>query len=168
MAIGFVAIAPWALRLRLENRLSDAASQISGRDVFVQCQSFGAAFIDPSANLGHVAFDSSGRAEPQTLIKRDQCRDLSGYIASDKERPTHEQVVAVHVLTHESMHMAGTAAEWEAECMAVQNDSRMAELLGASPSAARALALYYWTNVYPNMPAEYRSTECKPFATPTT
>ena len=161
--MGCLAVMPWFFRVRLENRLSDAASQISGRDVFVQCQSFAGAFFDPSAHLGHVAFDAAGRAEPRTLIKRDQCRDLSGYVASDKETPTAEQVIAVHVLTHESIHMAGTAAEWEAECLAVRNDQRMAELLGASSTAAANLAHSYWTDVYPNMPAKYRSTECRPF-----
>jgi len=149
--------------VRLENQLSEAASQISGRDVFVQCQSFASAFFDPTANLGHVAFDAAGTAEPRTLIKRDQCRDLSRYVGSDKEAPTVEEIVAVHVLTHESMHMAGTAIEWEAECLAVQNDQRMAELLGASSDAAADLARSYWTDVYPHMPDEYRSAECKPF-----
>jgi hypothetical protein len=163
IVLGCLFVTPWIQRARLERRLSEAATQVSGRSVFVQCQSFAAAFFDPSANLGHVAFDANGVAEPRTLIKRDQCRDLSAYLASGKERPTREQIVAVHVLTHEAMHMAGTGAEWQAECLAVQNDRRMAELLGASPSAAARLAMTYWTDVYPQMPDEYRSTECKPF-----
>jgi hypothetical protein len=165
IVIGAVCIMPWFLRVRLETKLSHAASQIAGREVYVKCQSFGAAFFDPSADLGHVSFDAGGNAEPRTLIKRDQCGDLGGYLSSHKQDPSHEEIVAVHVLTHESMHMAGTATEWEAECLAVGNDARMAELLGASPAAARALAMSYWTNVYPNMPDEYRSSECDPWAT---
>jgi hypothetical protein len=164
VVLGAACIAPWFLRVRLEDKLSLGASDVAGRKVSVRCQSFGAAFFDPSANLGHVAFNAAGQAEPRTLIKRDQCRDLSGYMSSDKQAPTQEQIVAVHVLTHESMHMAGVTAEAEAECQAVGNDARMAELLGAPPDAARALALSYWTNVYPRMPDQYRSTECDPWA----
>jgi hypothetical protein len=161
--LGALCMTPWFMRVRLETKLSHAASQIAGREVYVKCQSFGAAFFDPSADLGHVAFDAGGNAEPRTLIKRDQCRDLAGYLSSDKENPSDEQIVAVHVLTHESMHMAGTATEWEAECLAVGNDARMAERLGASPAAADGLAMSYWSDVYPYMPAEYRSTECNPW-----
>jgi hypothetical protein len=164
VVVSAACIAPWFLRVRLETKLSQAASEIAGRDVYVKCQSFGAAFFDPSANLGHVAFDAEGNAEPRTLIKRDQCRDLAGYLSSDKAGPSHEQIVAVHVLTHESMHMAGRTSESEAECLAVGNDSRMAELLGAPSAAARALAMSYWTNTYPNMPAKYRSIECDPWS----
>jgi hypothetical protein len=118
----------------------------------------------PARTWVTFAFNVAGQAEPRTLIKRDQCRDLSGYMSSDKRSPTQEQIVAVHVLTHESMHMGGVAAEAEAECLAVGSDARMAELLGAPPDAARALALSYWTNVYPRMPDQYRSTECDPWA----
>jgi hypothetical protein len=160
VVVGLVAMAPWVLRMRLEDRLGAAAAGISGRPVQVQCQSFAAAFFDPTANLGYVPFTASGDAIPRTLIKRNQCRDLARYLRSDKETPTHEQVVAVHVLTHESMHMAGVTNEAEAECLAVQHNAEMAERLGASPIAARELALSYWRNVYPRMPDEYRSSEC--------
>ena len=160
--VGSVAAAPWYLRVRLEQRLSAAASEVSDRDVFVQCQSFAAAFIDPTADLGHVAFDAKGRAEPKTLIKRDQCRALTEYLRSDKRNPTMDQVVAVHVLTHESIHMSGTVVEDETECLAMARNSKMAQLLGAPPDAAQELALTYWEKVYPDMPDEYRSSECDP------
>jgi hypothetical protein len=162
IVIGCLLAVPWFLRTRLEGRLSDAASQVAGRDVFVQCQSFSAALVDPSADLGHVAYNANGQAEPKTLIKRDQCKELADYLGSDKLDPSRDEIVAVHVLTHESIHMSGVVVEADAECLAMSQNERMARLLGAPPEAARQLALDYWRDVYPDMPSEYRSSDCDP------
>jgi hypothetical protein len=157
---GGAALMPWFLRMRLEGRLSAAASEVAGFEVDVHCQSFGEAFTDVGAEYGFVAFGPDGVPEHKTLIKRDQCSSLQDYLRSDKTSPTREEVVAVHVLTHETIHMMGVTSEAETECLAVQNDATMAEELGASPGAARSLADSYWLAVYPRMPDEYRSLEC--------
>jgi hypothetical protein len=159
---GSGALAPWVLRVRLEGRLGAAASQVAGHDVEVHCQSFGEAFTDVGAELGYVRFGPDGRPEPRTLIKRDQCGDLSDYLGSDKSDPSREQIVAVHVLTHETVHMIGEKNEARTECLAVQMDAKMARALGASPGDARMLAARYWREVYPSMPDEYRSGDCGP------
>jgi hypothetical protein len=70
--------------------------------------------------------------------------------------------VAVHVLTHEAMHLAGLVGEAAAECAAVQRDAHTARLLGAAPADAAALAAAYWHGVYPQMPDSYRSGDCRP------
>jgi hypothetical protein len=49
--------------------------------------------------------------EPWTLIKRDQCRHLAAYARSDKRSPSRDQVVAVHVLTHEAMRLSDLLGE---------------------------------------------------------
>jgi hypothetical protein len=95
-------------------------------------------------------------------IKRDQCHHLAAYVRSGARRPTRDQVVAVHVLTHEAVHMSGRLDEAVAECAAVQRDAQTARLLGARPADAAALAATYWANIYPLMPDRYRSGECRP------
>ena len=160
--VGVAALTPWFLRVRLEGRLSAAATEIVGHPVEVHCQSFGEAFVDAGAEFGYVVFTSDGRPEPRTLIKRQQCADLRSYLASGLEAPSRDQVVALHTLTHEAVHMSGIANEAETECLAVQLDARMAALLGAPPDAARAAAREYWTTIYPRMPGGYRSAECGP------
>jgi hypothetical protein len=112
--------------------------------------------------LGYVRWRADGSPEPWTLIKRDQCRHLAAYLRSDKRPPTRDQVVAVHVLTHEAMHLSGRLGEAVAECAAVQRDARTARLLGARPADAAALAGAYWRNLYPLMPDGYRSDDCRP------
>lgn len=162
LALGAGAAIPEVLRASQERRLGTAASVLAGARVAVRCQSFGGAFVDAGPELGYVRWRADGSPEPWTLIKRDQCRHLAAYARSDRRRPTRDQVVAVHVLTHEAMHLSGRLAEAVAECAAVQRDAQTARLLGARPADAAELAAAYWRNIYPLMPDSYRSGECRP------
>jgi hypothetical protein len=110
-AMGIGAAVPGVLRASQERRLGGAASVLAGARVAVRCQSFGGAFVDAGPELGYVRWRADGSPEPWTLIKRDQCRHLAAYARSDKRRPTRDQVVAVHVLTHEAMHLSGRLAD---------------------------------------------------------
>jgi hypothetical protein len=162
LAAAVAAAVPGVVRAGQERRLGGAASALAGARVAVRCQSFGGTFVDAGPELGYVRWRADGRPEPWTLIKRDQCRHLAAYARSDKRRPTRDQVVAVHVLTHEAMHLSGRLDEAVAECAAVQRDAHTARLLGAPADAAARLAAAYWRNVYPLMPDGYRSAECRP------
>lgn len=159
---GCAALTPWVLRMRLEHRLGDAASAVVGSPVEVHCQTYGEAVVDAGAEFGYVPLGPSGVPRRETVIKREQCGDLSAYLRSDKTYPPHDQVVAVHVLTHESIHMSGETSESVTECLAVQRDAEMAKQLGAGDAGAQALARTYWETVYPHMPDGYRSDECGP------
>jgi hypothetical protein len=161
LALAGAAAIPGVVRARQERRLAGAATALVGTSVTVRCQTVGGAFIDAGPELGYVRWRADGSPEGWTLIKRDQCRHLAAYARSDKRAPSREQVVAVHVLTHEAMHLSGRLAEADAECAAVQRDAWTARLLGASAAEAAALAAAYWGNVYPLMPEDYRSPECR-------
>lgn len=161
VALATAAIIPWLRRLDLERRLSAAASAMVGTAVDVNCQTFGGAFFDAGADLGYVHFGRDGSPVRSALIKREQCRALSSYLDSSK-RPVRDEVVAVHVLTHETIHMSGVTNEAQAECLALQRNAEMGRLLGASPDEASDLAVTYWRRIYPHVPAEYRSQECGP------
>ena len=143
----------------------------SGRvDVLNVVVGFGSAFYrrrepngtDDGADLGYVAFGSDGVPETKTTIKREQCRALASFTRSGGIRPSRDEMIAVHVLTHESMHMSGIGSEVASECRAMQRDARMARLLGAGRSDARYLASWYWRTVYPHMTPAYRSDDCGP------
>jgi hypothetical protein len=160
-ALAVAAVVPGVARASQERRLGAAASVLAGAPVAVRCQSLGQAVLDGGPELGYVRWRSDGTPEPWALIKRDQCRHLAAYGRSDKRRPTRDEVVAVHVLTHEAMHLAGRLSEAGAECAAVQRDARTARLLGAEPADAARLAATYWSEVYPLMPGGYRSEQCQ-------
>jgi len=160
--LAVVAAIPGVRRHSEEQRLSSVASALVGHAVRVHCQSFGQALADVGAELGYVKWGDDGRPERQTLIKRDPCAALRHYYGGDEHSPSTQEVVAVHVLTHESMHMRGELDEAIAECEAVQRDEQTAQLLGATPREARLLARLYWGTVYPDMPDDYRTSECAP------
>lgn len=160
--VALAASVPGARRRIEEARLSRIASQLVGHDVHVTCQSGAAAFVDAGAELGYVRYDENGVPEPRTLIKMAQCHDLEAYRGSDHATPTEAQVVAVHVLTHEAMHMRGELNEAVAECEALQRDVFTAERLGATDAQALHLARYYWKVVYPRMPDDYVDSRCGP------
>jgi hypothetical protein len=160
--MALVALVPPYLRHNEESRLASAASQLVGTKVAVHCQSFGQTFVQLGAELGFVKYGPGGVPEHQTYLKHGPCGELRSYLSSDKQQPSPDQIVAVHVLTHESMHMRGITNEAQAECAAVQRDATTAELLGASVSEAEALARVYWVIDYPRMPTDYRSPDCTP------
>ncbi len=160
--VGGVLLVPVVRHHRLEQRLSAVASDLVGAPATVHCQTAGQEFVDAGADLGYVSWGRDGVPEHQTLVKHAQCGDLADYLGGGKDTPSEDEVVAVHVLTHEAMHMAGETGEAAAECQAVQRDARTAERLGATPAQARRLAETYYAAVFPRMPDEYRSEDCVP------
>jgi hypothetical protein len=145
---------------QLQDRLAAAASVLAGHVVQVRCETLSQAWTDAHPELGYVQFDPDGRPELRATITVQTCHALSDWLGSDREHPSLQEVIAVHVLTHESMHLAGQANEARAECAAVQRDVRTATLLGASLVQARGLAVVYWRQVYPRLPEAYESSDC--------
>ena len=74
-----------------------------------------------------MAWGPDGVPERATLIKVRVCNDLRAWLGSRKNDPSLDQVIAVHVLTHETMHMVGIVNEARTECAAVQRDAAMAD-----------------------------------------
>jgi hypothetical protein len=159
--LALAAAVPAAKRRMEERRLGRVASQLVGHPVTVSCQSTAGALVDVHGELGFVKYGADGVPERHTEIKRDPCKKLQRYLSGHRSLD-QDAVIAVHVLTHEAMHMRGETSEAKAECEAMQRDRTTAELLGASPAQARALARVYWLNVYPEMPDDYRSRDCAP------
>ncbi|MEI6375035.1 MAG: hypothetical protein WCP26_14740 [Actinomycetes bacterium] len=147
--------------LATQSRLSAVATEIAGTPVKVHCQRFSETYFSASSAEGIVGFDENGVPKGEADLTYSACRDLAGWLASTKASPTSEQMIAVHVLTHEAMHVSGITAEGIAECEALSFDARTAQLLGATPKQATALAAYYRTKVYPSMPAGYRTNSCR-------
>jgi hypothetical protein len=159
---------PVVRHARLERRLQAAAVAVTGDDVSVHCQTAGEASVDLGAELGYVKFGADGVPEPRAVLKWGPCRQLSGWLRSDRRdaaevaRLGEDRLIAVHVLTHEAVHTAGVTDEAATECRAMQLDAATAQALGATPDYARAFARRYWREIYPRMPDAYRSGDCRP------
>lgn len=146
-----------------EQRFSAVARSMAPAAAGVHCQRLGETFTANAWELGHVDFDDSGVPTGPAVLSYETCQRLTAYwrsSPSERSAPPLEQVVAVHVLSHESMHLTGIASESLAECDALQRDAGTAEQLGATPEQGRLLAETYLTRVYPRMPADYTSRDC--------
>ena len=155
LALALGCATPMAVEAWVEHQLEGAASRVAGEPVEVHCQGVGQALGDLGHELGYVRWGPDGVPERSTVIKFGPCGNLRAWLGSTKAAPSLDQVIAVHVVTHETMHMEGITNEAHAECAAMQRDALMATELGASPAEAQALARRYWTEVYPYMPGAY-------------
>jgi hypothetical protein len=128
----------------------------------VHCQTSAESWLDADGYAGHVAYGADGVPGNRAVLDRAPCGDLRDWLGADGEDATTAQVVAVHVLAHEAMHVAGETDEAVAECRAVQRDAELARRLGASPEDARELARRYYREVYPHLREGYVDGGCAP------
>ena len=143
---------------RIESRLTESVQQLTGRDdVRVDCRNLLQDLA--SSRPGEVAYDADGNGSVAEL-SWSVCNDIDGWMGDGSGDPSLDEATAVHVLTHEAMHLAGYRNEQETECEAVQRDAATAVLLGADPATARLLAERYVRELYPRMPGDYRHEHC--------
>jgi hypothetical protein len=145
-----------------EKKFTAVALSIEPVAAGVHCQRLGESFVSVGSDLGHVDFEDGVPSGP-AVISYQTCNDLAAYWRStvrEKDTPPIEQVIAVHVLTHESVHLTGSLTESITECRAVQRDAVVAQRLGATKEQGRALALRYWTEVYPHLSDDYVTRDC--------
>jgi hypothetical protein len=159
-AIGFLGWREFTAH-KLEARLGKVASTLAMRHVGVKCQGTAASLVDIGVELGTVQFSGDGGPAGHTNLTHGVCGHLESYLGGHQALPSADEVIAVHVLAHESYHLFGIIDEARTECMSVQNTARTAELLGATPEQAQALAARYWSEFYPGLPDEYRSPDCR-------
>ncbi len=121
------------------------------------CERFTEALFNLSQYDGYVYQDNSDVA----LYKRHVCIDLASYASSSHRNPSLEQIAAVHLVAHETMHVNGFWNEAEAECRAAQLSHLVAEQLGATAAQARELQARYFAELYPRNRSDYISGECR-------
>jgi hypothetical protein len=126
-------------------------------DARANCERLTESLFNLSQYDGYVYRDNPDVA----LYRRHVCRNLASYAASNKRDPSLEQVAAVHLIAHETMHVEGVWVEAEAECRAVQLSHLVAEQLGATPAQARELQATYFAELYPLNRSDYISGECR-------
>jgi len=157
-----------------ESRLAVIASEIARRPVTIHCQGAVGEALDVTAEAGSVEFDTSGRPADVADIKRKACQRLQDFPKARTsakfaclDRPSTcdasvvNDAIALDVLAHESWHLEGSQNEAVTECYAEQTVGFVATKLGSDDVQARGLARLVHLLVYPRMPDEYRSAECR-------
>lgn len=133
-------------------------------DAAIECQRFSAALLYARGDIGYVEWqDRDERGTGDTaFLTYDICHELRQWLNGDKSRPTRDQMIAVHVLTHEAMHVAGFRSEAETECQAMAWNAVVAEQLGATPEQAAAMSRLYAAEEWPRLRSNYRA-DCADF-----
>ena len=157
-----------------ESRLAVIAGEIARRPVTIHCQGAVGQALDVSAEAGWVEFDSSGRPADVADVKRKVCQRLQDFpkartsakfscldTPSRCDASVVNDAIALDVLAHESWHLEGTQNESVTECYAEQTVGFVATKLGSDDVQARRLARLVHLLVYPRMPDEYRSPDCR-------
>jgi hypothetical protein len=157
-----------------ESRLAAIAGEIARRPVSIHCQGAVGEALDVTAEAGSVEFDASGHPADVADIKRNVCHRLQSFskartsarfgclnTPSRCDASVVNDAIALDVLAHESWHLEGNQNEAVTACTAEQTVGFVATKLGSDDMQARGLARLVHLLVYPHMPDDYRSAECR-------
>lgn len=129
----------------------------------VHCNSVADTFLDPNVF-------AAGHAQPETgeiVFANSWCESLMKHLRHP-EKATREGIIAVHIFTHEAMHIRGELDEAKTECQAIQRYARAAKLLGIPEPIGKKNGMIYYQGEYQRratagqMSAQYYSSECAP------
>jgi hypothetical protein len=121
----------------------------------------GVAHLSPRAcHYGDAFWQTPTELGARTCRMADQT-DQAGRPAFGECDHWAAKLTALHVLSHESMHLAGFYREANAECLGVQIDALVAIELGADERFARSLAREYWTDYYAPRRDQYWTAACR-------
>lgn len=120
----------------------------------IRCQRLSETLFWARSAIGYVGVDQEGNPE-EALLTYEVCTALRSWLESDKAAPSRDEVIAVHVVSHEAAHLTGEFNEAIAECLALKYDADVAVAMGATREQAEALAFTYRVEVYPTLRSEY-------------
>jgi hypothetical protein len=160
------------LDTRIEPFFGEVASAVVGTDVEARCWSP----ADWARLMREMRDFTGGRLHPDTVgftgfgdqrvnLAAEICGGLVA-LAYDESRPTRgferlKIAAGVSILMHEAHHAAGVFHEALAECLGMQDIREAAQRFGADQAYGGVLAEAYWNELYPSLPAGYRSPECR-------
>jgi len=149
---------------RFERHLAANASELADhRPATVHCNTI----LDTMLDSEQLASGHANLQSGEIVFQYGWCERLLDYLAAP-EQADAEDFFALHMFTHESMHVRGEANEAKTECQAIQRDYRVAKMLGVPPELAHKQALAHYQNSYlPRkqqgaLSAQYYSDECTP------
>jgi hypothetical protein len=169
-------LGPYRDRAQAErDALAEIASAIAERPVSVHCPNALQRLTEVSPHDGSVPFSADGRPADYTDLSGTTCSRLAEFGDRARSgqldclalqdarcaREVEQAAIAVNVLTHEAYHLAGHRSESAVQCYAMQRNAETARLLGASPEQAAGVARFVLEHVYPALPPDYRTSDCR-------
>jgi len=155
-------------RSHIDATLSRVASSLAGFDAEVRCWAPGdwnrivaEAKAMSSVPVAYAGFTSTNLMRINVPVE--VCSRLNELASPEGavHVPYDDIAEALNILAHEAMHVSRYWDEVEAECYGLQHVAEAARGLGASADFAAELADFAWERLYPAVPAEYRSADCR-------
>lgn len=137
---------------------SEAVRAVSlNKEGYLKCQRFSEALFD--IHTTRAGLVSSARPN-EAVVNYEQCLDLQDWLGGGKDSATPKQIQALHVLTHEAVHVSREHNEAITECTAINRDHLTAQAMGASKKFSQEVPQRYYTEFFPQMSSSYRLDGC--------
>lgn len=137
-----------------QNKLASATEQLLNKEsVYVDCNSYLDSIFH--FNLAGYVYRGSDKINLEVRV----CQNLKSYLDEPSEA-SRQELFALHVLTHEAMHVAGQFNEPLADCQAFQRNHLMAQYLGVPEYIAQQNAID--AHRYRSKQHPYYSPQCEP------
>ncbi|HVM18016.1 MAG TPA: hypothetical protein VM290_10590 [Gaiellaceae bacterium] len=154
---------------RVEPELTRAAREVLGRDAEARCWSEPdwKRLVAGQQDGGEGVIWAYAVIHTSTVhLSPWVCDDLNALLYGGARPDDDDELLllaaSVQTFAHEVLHLAEGSNEAVVECVAIQRVRPIAELLGLDEEEGARLAEAYWEEIYPDMPAEYRSDACRP------
>lgn len=171
LVLGVVVALVWPqIRARqIEGKVKPLVTALSARDASVYCPRYLTAVI---GFVGAVSLDDEGGPANTTQLTGHTCNALK-HLYTPAGRAELEcldtapgtcsegalrSVVALSVVTHESMHIKGQLNEGGAECDSLAQGPVIAQTLGIRPAQAAVISWLHYAGMNPFTPPQYRVT----------
>lgn len=147
--------------LTLENMGSETVRAVSSNpEGYLNCQRLSQGIGDASVTLkGYV----KGAQPNEANLKYSVCQELFSWLQSDRKTITDDQLLAVHVLVHESFHVAGDYNETSTECKTEVALPGVLKEMGAPEHIVASVPAFYEEKVRPYLGSEYKAAPCGEF-----
>lgn len=159
-AFAFPPLQRWYFEYFLGQRATMLADE---HRAHVHCNTMFDTMVDPEMLFAGHANPATG----QIALQVPWCDTLRSYLRHP-ERANRDELFALDIITHESMHVRGELNEARTECQAVQRNYRAAKLLGVPDAIAKQNAWDYYNFLYQErheiggLTGSYWSDECAP------
>ncbi len=97
--------------------------------------------------------------EAKIIFHYGWCQHFMEYLA-DPVYVNDDELLAMHIFTHEVMHIRGEYNEQKTDCQAIQRNHLLGEQMGIDPFVAKQNALLYYNSLYSRHP--YYNPSCAP------
>ncbi|TXG76138.1 hypothetical protein E6P97_04140 [Patescibacteria group bacterium] len=144
-------------RIQFANAYASSMTRkvVGNNEVHARCQR-GLADMLEIKSISYAGWVEGKPGTKRSNLTSQICGHLISWVLSDKQHASRDQLIALHVVIHEAVHLTGEYSEAETEYKTTEYFEGVVVSMGASQSEAKRMNDYYKSEVNPHMPEAYR------------